>query len=1295
MQILTSSSLKAKMTLAVSLLVSVILILVWGLTYYFWRVELEKTISTQQNALVSALAGQLDDKLLSTQEQLKHFSRRIDRKVLENPRRFQAIMEDEDDVSVLFGGGLLLISTNGKVIAEYPSSSEHLGEDRLEREYFKQTIATGKPVISSSYISTSLKKPTIAFTVPIFSENHKMTAIMVGRHGMESSLVFSSLRELNIGKSGYLYIIDEDRDMVLHPDPKRIGEVLPAGLNAGLDRALKGFEGTIENVNSKGVNGLTSFKHLKSTNWVLAAHNPLAEAYAPLQRAKRYALFILACGLLLSIVISRYIMTRLTAPLHAQTRHVSEFSAKRGNERIFPVTCPDDIGHLGEAFNGLVTQLDEQNRAIREAADMYRVVAEFNTELAFWRSENDVIRYVSPNCKVMTGHADSEFYASPALLDTLIHPDDQQLWSRHGHNSEQGKTCGSLELRIVSKDGKVKWLSHICHKVFGEQGEPQGVRGSFIDITLIKQMQQAMEDEKRFFGSLIQNAAAPMFVIDRTHTIIFWNNAAAKLTGRSSFQMVGTKRQWEPFYPTKRPVLADLVLDNMLHSINDYYSDAHTSVFQDGAYRAEGWYDSLGGERRYIYFEAAPILDTHQKVVAAVETLQDITHRKLAQETMNSQNLFLQEILDAIPNPVFYKDTKGVYIGCNKAFLAFLGRTPEELTGKTVFDVLPEEQAAENDAQDRRVISEQCSASYESYARRCDGVSRLVLQTKATFSRPDGSVGGVVGAFVDITEQRMLDEQIRKMSRAVEQSPVTIVITGINGLIEYVNPKFCQVTGYSQEEAIGQNPSILSSGETTSEEYAEMWRTIASGQEWRGEFHNRRKNGDLYWEFASVSALADKDGNITGYLAVKEDISARKKAEEALALSQQELQLKHQELGAVFDQVDLAKKEWEETLDCLKDFVILTDAEHHVRRCNRLLCDMTGKGFNEVIDRDWRDLLSEAGFSFTTFDGKCGELIHTGSQRFYDLNIYTLDDPLSKRTSGLVVSLNDTTEIRSVTEELQRTSKELNETQGRVFQQEKMASIGQLAAGVAHEINNPMGFISSNLGTLSKYVDRLSEYIAAGDQAVSTSGDSVEASRLQELRKRLKIEYIMGDARQLIAESQDGAGRVRRIVQDLKSFSRVDQAETALINLNEALETTINIAWNEIKYVASLNRDFGDIPEILCFPQQLNQVFLNLLVNAAHAMDGRQGSITIRTWSDDGHVCVSVADTGCGIPEEIRQRIFEPFFTTKEVGKGTGLGLSISYDIVRKHGGEIWVESEADLGTTFVVRLPVNGPGAQ
>jgi two-component system NtrC family sensor kinase len=543
------------------------------------------------------------------------------------------------------------------------------------------------------------------------------------------------------------------------------------------------------------------------------------------------------------------------------------------------------------------------------------------------------------------------------------------------------------------------------------------------------------------------------------------------------------------------------------------------------------------------------------------------------------------------------------------------------------------------------------------------------------------------------SEQRQLVEQIRKMSRVVEQSPATIVITNIEGVIEYVNPKFTQTTGYTAEEAIGQNPRVLKSGEMSADGYTELWTRITSGKEWRGEFHNRRKDGTFYWEFASISPLLNKDGKITGYLAVKEDITERKAIEAELVKSRLELEAKHGELEQLFGQVEHAKREWEQTLDHLRDFVLLTDAEYRILRCNKLLSDATGKPIDELVGADWYELITDAGFKFVTFNGTTGEIFNPNSGRYYDIAIYSIED--NAVVTGYVISLNDTTDLRATTQELKKAYRELKEAQLQIFQQEKMASIGQLAAGVAHEINNPMGFISSNLSTLNKYIDRLAEFIAAGDRSLLASSGELEAEKLNKVRKQLKIDYIMDDARQLIAESQDGAGRVRRIVQDLKSFSRIDQPESAFINLNEAIETTINIAWNEIKYVATINKEFGDIPHVKCYPQQLNQVFLNLLVNAAHALGENQGVITVRTWREEEDVFVSVSDSGCGIPDEIRQKIFEPFFTTKEVGKGTGLGLSISYDIVQKHGGKITVESEVGRGTTFTVTLPIAGPNAE
>ncbi len=257
-----------------------------------------------------------------------------------------------------------------------------------------------------------------------------------------------------------------------------------------------------------------------------------------------------------------------------------------------------------------------------------------------------------------------------------------------------------------------------------------------------------------------------------------------------------------------------------------------------------------------------------------------------------------------------------------------------------------------------------------------------------------------------------------------------------------------------------------------------------------------------------------------------------------------------------------------------------------------------------------------------------------------------------------------------------------------LLQSEKMASIGQLAAGVAHEINNPIGFILSNLGTLNKYVDKLTAFIRDQEEVIRSMEPNEVVAGLEEKRKRLKLDFVMEDIRDLIKESVEGADRVKKIVQNLKSFSRVDQTEYKHADLNECLEDTVNIVWNELKYKVTVEKEYGEIPLTKCYAQQLNQVFMNLLVNAAQAIE-KQGTIRIKTWSENGSIFVSIADTGCGIPEEVRSKIFDPFFTTKEVGQGTGLGLSISYDIIKNHQGEIMVESEPGKGTTFTLRIPV------
>jgi signal transduction histidine kinase len=262
-----------------------------------------------------------------------------------------------------------------------------------------------------------------------------------------------------------------------------------------------------------------------------------------------------------------------------------------------------------------------------------------------------------------------------------------------------------------------------------------------------------------------------------------------------------------------------------------------------------------------------------------------------------------------------------------------------------------------------------------------------------------------------------------------------------------------------------------------------------------------------------------------------------------------------------------------------------------------------------------------------------------------------------------IAQLNKTLEAR-----VEERTRELRDTQAQLVQSEKMRSLGQLVAGVAHELNNPIGFVHANLQLLEDYVERLMR--PDSDARRARTRDAIE---------------------KLLARSQEGAQRVKQIVQDLRTFSRTDQAELTQVSLNEAIQRTLTLIEPRTKNGITVERDFGELPEVRCYAGQLNQVFMNLLMNACDALDGR-GKISVRTRPSEDGVVLEFADDGPGMSPEVRSRVFEPFFTTKPVGKGTGLGLSISHGIVERHGGTMTVESEPGHGARFTIRLPLAPP---
>lgn len=386
--------------------------------------------------------------------------------------------------------------------------------------------------------------------------------------------------------------------------------------------------------------------------------------------------------------------------------------------------------------------------------------------------------------------------------------------------------------------------------------------------------------------------------------------------------------------------------------------------------------------------------------------------------------------------------------------------------------------------------------------------------------------------------------------------------------------------------------------------------------------------------------------------------------------------------------------------------VMITDGNGRIVWVNRSFTVLSGYASDEIIGKTPK--LFNSGMQGAEFYQQFWQTISSGAHwhgdivnRRKDGSHYTANQMVTPlRNSDGEIShhvsiLEDVSERKRQENELQERfqriqllNEQLKNTQNQLLQSEKMASIGQLAAGVAHEINNPMGFVSSNLGTLKAYVEELLGIIAAYGEADPLIAQQAEIhAAIERLKKQADLGFLSQDILTLLSESRDGVNRVTKIVQDLKDFSRIDSADWALANLEQGIDSTLNIVQSELRFKADIVKEYSGIPAVECLGSQLNQVFMNLLLNAAHAIK-THGTITIRTGSDEAKVWVEIDDNGQGIPPENLERIFEPFFTTKPIGKGTGLGLSLAYSIVQKHHGNLAVRSRVGVGTCFRLEIP-------
>ena len=522
---------------------------------------------------------------------------------------------------------------------------------------------------------------------------------------------------------------------------------------------------------------------------------------------------------------------------------------------------------------------------------------------------------------------------------------------------------------------------------------------------------------------------------------------------------------------------------------------------------------------------------------------------------------------------------------------------------------------------------------------------------------------------LEIEGHRNSQALVDRLSIAIEQSPVSVMITELSGTIVYVNRKLLEITGYSRQESIGRNPRLLKSGHTLQHEYTQLWQTITAGREWRGEFCNRKKNGEFFWESAVICPVRDENGSITHFLAVKEDITERRQAEKDLRLTRF-------------------------SLENASDSVFWVDPQGHILYANEAASRALGRSRQEFTSLSVADI--DPLLPREKWQGFWEELKRSGSMSF---------ETQQRHKEGRVFPIEVTANFLEFDgqEYLFAFTRDISQRrviQSQLQQAQKMESIGQLAAGIAHEINTPTQFVRDNLTFLRDSWKSTKEMVDFYRKIIlenSTSAPQSFSDAISQAEQNYDFEFTMAEAPRAIEQGLDGVHRIAEIVQAMKAFSHPDSAEKTATNLNRAVESTITVARNEWKYVADLVTDFDDsIPPVICYPGDINQVVLNLLVNAAHAIHDKlkehsKGLIQVRTRKQGNIAEISVTDNGTGIPEEIRNRIFDPFFTTKEVGKGTGQGLSIAYAIVvKKHSGKLRFQSALGKGTTFFIEIPID-----
>ena len=799
------------------------------------------------------------------------------------------------------------------------------------------------------------------------------------------------------------------------------------------------------------------------------------------------------------------------------------------------------------------------------------------------------------------------------------------------------------------------------------------------NITERKETEEALKESEQRLKSIVQGSPIPTYVIGKDHRLIHWNKALEELTGINAAEVIGTNRHWAAFYPAERPCMADLLVDRNIEAVSRWYPDKHSSSrLLDEAFEATDFFPKLGKQGKWLHFTAATIKDSHDHLVGAITTLQDITERKQAEEALISANQQLNDIIEFLPDATFVIDKDKRVIAWNRAIEEMTGVSKAEMIGQGDYAVtVPFYGERRPHLLDLLDVSDpELELRYQNLKRKGNilysetfvprvshGKGAYVFATGAPLFDTHGNRVGAIESIRDITDRKLAEEALKesqqRLADIIDFLPDATLVIDREGRVIAWNKAIEEMTGVKAEDMLGKGDyeyaipfygerrPILIDLVLKPQEETEARYVIADRKDavLAGEAYMPALRGGGVYLLGKASILRDSRGHIVGAIESIRDLTERKRVEEALAR---------------------AEEKYRSIFENAIEGIYQTTVEGRFISVNPAFARMLGydspdEVLNTITDISRQIYVNPEDRSELMKLIEGWRVVHEFETQFF-----------RKDKSIAWVTLN----VRTVLDKdggvshIEGTAEDITDRKGlesRLFRAQKMEAIGTLAGGIAHDFNN---ILSAIIG----YTEM-------------TKG------RLQQTELRGYLEQVL-----------KACDRAKNLVGQILTFSRSVEHEIRPIDLapltNEALKllratlpSTI-----EIRHITA-----SDALTVLADPTQIHQVLINLCTNAAHAMRERGGILEVRLENVDitsniagfrsdmtsgSYVKLTVTDTGTGIPPEMVHRIFDPFFTTKKQGEGTGLGLSVVYGVVSGCGGTITVQSNPGTGSAFTVYLP-------